>query len=178
MSVVPVSSTPEGQEAPHAPGKVVAAVGIDCLEETRHNPQIHGDEVKISRQIHPECWGTDSAQAEEHGLDRRRILRRKSEWRAIVVVQLVDGLIERAVVQGSVEEVVPGILHDEEDTNLKNNLPPGREWHAIVEAPVCCQGMEEPNLGKLDGDVAEKNDAGAVKLVVPGRHLCLFPQAC
>lgn len=36
---------PERQEMVQTPGELVARVGVDCLEQTEHNPDVHGEDV-------------------------------------------------------------------------------------------------------------------------------------
>lgn len=73
------------------------------------------------------------------------------------MVHLVDGLVQGRPVGAAVHPVVPSVLEDEEDCNLVGHLPPGGERHAVVETAPGGDGVEEPNLRKLDGEVTEEN---------------------
>lgn len=86
VHVVMVSAGPEGQEVVQAPGEVVATVGIDGLEEAQDNPEVHGDEVKLAGQSNPNDRDADGADAEEHGLDRARVLSGHAKGSAVGVV--------------------------------------------------------------------------------------------
>ena len=48
MDVVVVGTGPEGKDVVQAPGKFVTAVGVDGLEQAADDPEIHGQDVKIS----------------------------------------------------------------------------------------------------------------------------------
>lgn len=113
VHVVVIGTGPEGQDVAQAPGEVVAAVGIDGLEETKDDPDIHGDEMKVTGDGEQNNRRTNDTHAEEHSLNRRSVLGGQTKWSRIGVVHLVNSLIKRSVVQSSMEPVVPGILHDE-----------------------------------------------------------------
>lgn len=164
MEVVVVSTGPEREDAPQAPGKIVSAVSVDGLEETSDDPGVHGEEMEIVREVHPESRGSDGAEAEDHGFDGRRVFSGKTEGSGVVVVKLVNSLIEGAVVKRPVSEVVPGIFEDEENTDLENHLPERGEWYTEVHAEEMRDGVEEPDLREFDGEMAEKDDTSAVSL--------------
>lgn len=50
--------------------------------------------------------------------------------------------------------VVPGVFEDEEDGDLVGHCEEGREWDRGAEAAVLGHGVEEPDLGELDCEVA------------------------
>ena len=70
------------------------------------------------------------------------------------MVKLVDHPVKRAVVQSPVEPVVPCILHDKEDGDVESHLAERRERNAEVHAEIGGNRVEEPDLGKLNGEVA------------------------
>ena len=90
------------------------------------------------------------------------------------MVHLVNGPVDGAVVKPTVEPVVPGILHDEEDQDLHGHLPERRERNTIFEAEVVRDGVEEPDLRQFDGAVLEEDEEGAVPLFFPGRNFLLL----
>jgi hypothetical protein len=47
MDIVMLGAGPEGQEMVQTPRELVAAVGINGLEETQNDPDIHGQDVEI-----------------------------------------------------------------------------------------------------------------------------------
>lgn len=164
VEIVVVGTGPEGEEVPQAPREVVTAVGIDGLDETEENPRVHGEEVEVVGEVDPDGGRADGAETENHDFDGRRVLGGETEGSRVVVVELVDGLIERAVVKRPMGEIVPGILHDEEDADLVGHLPHRGERHAIVHSAPGRDGMEEPDLREFDGEVAEEDNESAVSL--------------
>lgn len=177
VRVVVVGSGPDGQEVPQAPGEVVARVGVNGLEKTQNNPHVHGDQVKVASQGDPENRTTNSSNGKQHNLDGGGVFRSEAERRRVRVVQLVDVLVEWAVVQGAVEPVVPGVLHDEENSDLVGHLEPRRERYSVVHTEEGSNRVEEPNLGKLNSDMADENEGGAVELFSPRRDF-LLSQMC
>lgn len=174
VRVVVVGSSPDGQEVSQAPGEVIARVGVDGLEETQNDPHVHGDQVEVASQRDPENRATNSSNSEQHDLYRGSVLSSQTEGSRIRVVQLVDVLVQWAVVQSAMEPVVPSILHNEEDGDLVGHLEQRREGHAIVHTKVSGDRVEEPDLRKFNGDVADKNEGGAIKLFFPRRDFLLL----
>ena len=164
VHVVVLGTGPEGHEVVQAPGKVVARVGVDGLPQPQHDPDVDCQDVQIVGEAAPDDGQAHSAKAEAHDFDRRRVLGREPEGRRVGVVDLVDVAVERAPVQRAVEPVVPGVFHDEEDGDLVGHLGPVRERHARVHAKVLAQGVEEPDLGEFDREVAEQHQLGALPL--------------
>jgi hypothetical protein len=54
--------------------------------------------------------------------------------------------------------VVPGVLQDKENSDLVGHGEEAREWYGGLEAEVLAHGVEEPDLGKLDSEVREKDE--------------------
>lgn len=169
-----VGTRPEGQEVPQAPGEVVAAVRVNGLAQAQDDPEVHGDEMQVARQAHPGDGRAHDADAEEESLDRGGVLGRQAEGGAVRVVELVDGAVEGPVVQHPVEPVVPRVLDHEEDADDHGHLPQGREGHAVVHAEVHGRRVEEPDLGELDGEVAEEDKGGAFPLFLPCWYFLLL----
>lgn len=167
MHVVVLRTRPEGKEVAQAPREVIARVRVDSLEQTENDPHIHGEQVQVTSNRHPQDGTADSTNSQQHNLDRRSILGSKTEGRRVSVMQLVDVLVERAVVQRAVEPVVPSIFHDEESSDLVSHLEQGREGHAVVHAEKDGDRVEEPNLWQLNGDMADKDEGSAIKLLAP-----------
>jgi len=114
VKIVVVSASPERDEAAQAPRKVIAAVRVDGLEESQDDPSKHGHQVEVTHNRNPDDGCADNAEAEEHSLNRGRVLGGEAEWCAVGVVKLMNVLVERTVMQCSVEPVMPGIFEDEE----------------------------------------------------------------
>lgn len=165
---------PEGQEVAQTPWEIIAGVRVDGLEETQDNPHVHGEQVQVTGKGDPEDGAAYGSNGQQHNFNWRGVLGGKTKRSRVGVVQLVDVLVERAVVQSAVEPVVPGVFHDEEDGDLVGHLEPGREGDTVVHAKVHGNGVEEPDLRELDGDVADKDKGSAVKLLAPRRNFLLF----
>lgn len=75
---------------------------IDSLKQSEHDPNIHGKDVQVTRQRAPQDRAADSAKTEHHDFDRGSIFRGQTEWRTVLVVDLVDHLIQAWRMQSSV----------------------------------------------------------------------------
>lgn len=146
VDVVVVGAGPEWEEVVQTPGEVVAAVGVDGLEEAADNPHVHSEEVEITGDGDPENGTSDGSQGEKHNLDRRSVLSGQTERRRVGVVELVDHLVKGAVVQSSVEPVMPGVLEDEENSDVEGHLAKRGEGDAEFHAEVGRDGVEQPDL--------------------------------
>lgn len=90
------------------------------------------------------------------------------------MVHFVDGLVERTIVKAAVEPVVPCILHDEENGNLRGHLPNGWERDVVGHAEVDGNGVEEPDLRKLSSEMADEDNGGTVPLLLQGGDLLVL----
>ncbi|EKG20031.1 hypothetical protein MPH_02662 [Macrophomina phaseolina MS6] len=116
-------------------------------------------------------------ETEDKHLNWRRILSGQAEGSRVVVVDLVDVLVKEGEnVHGTVGPVVPRILEDEENGNLIGHLERGRERYASFEAEVLSHGVEQPDLGQLDGEVAQQHQGGALPLLLGGGNFGLVPR--
>ena len=48
VSIVMISTGPEGKEIVQAPWEIVTAVSINGLKETKDDPEIHGQDVELT----------------------------------------------------------------------------------------------------------------------------------
>lgn len=80
------------------------------------------------------------------------------------MVQLVNSLVKRAVVQCTMEEVVPCILHNKENGDVHSYLGHRGKGDAIIHAKVSGDGVEEPDLWQLHREMREKHEASAIPL--------------
>lgn len=60
------------------------------------------------------------------------------------MVDLVNGFVKRTPVKSAMKEVVPCVLHNEEDCDLVCHRPERREGNCGGETEVLSHGMEEP----------------------------------
>ena len=68
-----------------------------------------------------------------------RILRCESKGSRELVVQFVDVLVDRLVVQCTMGEVVPEVLHDEEESDLGNaetSVGGLENWSCELDSPA------------------------------------------
>lgn len=93
VDVVMISTSPEGKEVVQAPGELVARVGVDGLEETKDDPNVHGKDVEVLGNGAPEDGDTDGAETQTHDLDRGSVFSGETEGSRVLVVDLVDGLV-------------------------------------------------------------------------------------
>ena len=173
VDVVVLGARPERQEVVQGPGELVAGVRVDGLEEAAHDPEVHGQDVQVAGDGAPGDGAEDRAGAEDHDFDGGGVLGGEAEGGGVVVVDLVDGAVERAPVHGAVGPVVPGVLDDEEDGDVHGHLPERGEGHARVHAEEDGHGVEDPDLGELDGEVGEEDHFRAVPLLGGGGDFAL-----
>lgn len=174
VNVVVLGASPDRQEVAQAPGEVVAAVGVDGLEETEGDPDVHGQEVKLAGDGEDKDGRSDDTDTEETSLNGRSVLSSQTERSRVKVVHLVDASVERAVVKSAVEPVVPGVFHDEEESNLPSHGEDRGERDAVVHAEVGGNGVEEPDLRQFGGEVADEDDGGAIPLLLQGGDLLVL----
>lgn len=144
VKIVVVGTGPERQEVVKTPREFVTAVGINGLEQTQDNPNVHGEDVKVSGESTPEDGATDGTKAQEHHFNRRRVFGSQTERSGVLVMNLMDSLVEGAPVKSAVQEVVPSILHDEENCNLVGHGPEGGEGDRSLQTTELSHWVEQP----------------------------------
>lgn len=175
VNIVVLSASPERKEVVQAPGELIATVRIDGLEQTEDDPAVHGQDVEILGDGAPDDGASYGTETEDHDFDRRGVLSSQTEGRRVLVVNLVDVLVkERAGVHETVSPVVPRVLHHEEDGDLVGHLVEGRKRDVGFETEVLAHGVEQPDLGKLDGEVGQKDERCTLQLLPGGGNLVLF----
>lgn len=144
VEVVVIRTGPERQEVVKTPGEFIATVRVDGLEQTQDNPDVHGENVQVTGEGAPDDWAADGSETEDHDLDRGGIFGSQTEGRRILVVNLVNSLVERTPMQGTVGEVVPGIFHHKKDRDLVSHSPEGGERNRSRETEELSHWVEEP----------------------------------
>lgn len=105
----------------------------------------------------PQERSADSSETEDEDLDRVSVLSRKSERSRELVVNLVDVLVEGAVVHDPVHGVVPGVLHHEEQRELRDNLSQAGEGHLPrLHSDRSGEGVEQVDLQRRRGRVVRQ----------------------
>lgn len=164
--VMVVSTSPERHPVVQADREVVARVGIDRLEETQDDPDVHRDNVQVLREGTQHERTTDRTHTQDQNLERVRILRSKTERRAELVVHLVDVLVQRTPVERAVRPVVEGVLKHKEQADLPRHLEPRGERNIVGrQAKVLADGVEAPDLRKFHREVTQKHELRAAPLL-------------
>lgn len=174
MHIMVIGTSPERQEVVQTPGELITRMGIDGLEEATDNPDVHGNDMQVLRQRAEDDGKSDSAESEDHGFERRGIFRGKTEWSAVLVVELVDHLVQARSVQSSVKPIVPSVFEDKEQSDLPGHGCPGGERDAGGQTEVLGHRVEEPDLRELDSEMGEEDEFGAGPLFCQGRHFLLL----
>lgn len=174
VSVMMISTGPEGKEVVQTPWELVTAVGIDSLEETEDNPEIHCQDVELTSNQNPDDRYTGRAKTEYHDFNGRCVLGSQSEWSRVLVVDLVNTSVKRAPVHCAMNPVMPSILKYKEDGDVESHCLPARERDTCVHAAVFRHWVEKPDLGELDSEVAEENQFRALPLFGRGWDLLVL----
>lgn len=127
VEVVMVSASPDRQEMVKTPRKFVATVGIDSLEQAQDNPGVHGENMQVTSDSTPEDRAADGPEAENHHFNRGSIFSSQTKRCGILMVDFVNGFVEWTPMKSSMEEIVPSVLHHEENRNLICHGPGGWE---------------------------------------------------
>jgi hypothetical protein len=169
-----ISTGPEGEEVVQAPWELVTAVGINSLEETEDNPEIHRQDVELTSNQDPDDRYTDRAKTENHDFNGRCVLGSQSEWSRVLVVDLVDTSVKRAPVHCAMTPVMPSILKYKEDSDVESHCLPAWERDTGVHAAVFRHWVEKPDLRELDSEVAQENQFRALPLFGRGWNLLVL----
>lgn len=102
VQVVVVSTSPERKEVVKAPWELVATVGINGLEETQHDPNVHCQDMQVTGERTPHNWTPDSTESKDHNFNWRSIFSSQAKGSGILVVNFVDGFVKGAPVESTV----------------------------------------------------------------------------
>jgi hypothetical protein len=144
MHIMMIRARPKRQEMMQAPRKLIAAMRVNCLEQSTHDPEIHSQDMQIASYRAPEDRRADGSQAEHHHFDRGGVFGGEAEGRGVLMVDFVDVFVQGAPVHGAVGPVVPCVFHDEEDADLAYHCPDWGERDGGGEAEVLGHWVEEP----------------------------------
>lgn len=89
------------------------------------------------------------------------------------MVDLVNVLVEGTPVHCAVHPVMPGILENEENGDVEGHLVDAGERDGGAQTEELAHGVEEPDLGELDGEVGEEDEEGTLPLFPCGRDFLL-----
>lgn len=93
MEIVVISTGPEGEDMLERPREVVSAVSIDGLEETKDDPDVHGEYVEVTSAKDVENRASDRPSTENEDFGWMGVLSSKAEGSRIFVVNFMDVLV-------------------------------------------------------------------------------------
>lgn len=160
-----LGTSPEWQEVVQTPWEFISAVSIDGLEEAEDDPDVHREDVKVASGENPKDGHHDGAESENQHFNWRCVLSGETEWRRILVMNLVDVLVKGAPMHSAMKPVVPCILQHEKDGNLEGHLRQAWERHAKIHATVFCHWVKEPDLWQFDGEMIDEDPFCAIPLL-------------
>lgn len=73
-------------------------MSIDSLEQAKRDPSVNREDVQVLRNVAVKQRSTDCAHPKYENLKRMRVLGGKAEGSRVLVVDLVNVLVERAIV--------------------------------------------------------------------------------
>lgn len=130
------------------------------------NLAYHRDQVHVSATSPaPQQRASDGSESEDENLDGVSVLSRESEGSRELVVNLVDVLVQSAVVHQPVDRVVPRILHHEEQRKLGDDLGQAGERHLPRLHPDRSrERVKQVNLMGARSDQSATGDRGVRRL--------------
>jgi hypothetical protein len=100
VEVVVVSTGPEGEDVLERPGEIVSAVSIDGLEETKNDPDVHGEDVEVSSAEDVKNRTSYRSGTEDEDLSGVGVLGSQAEGSRVFVVNFVNMLVHGTPVEG------------------------------------------------------------------------------
>lgn len=98
MVVMVVSASPNGQKVSERPGKVVARVRVNSLEQTQNNPADHGNQVHVTKVVGPQKRTANGTETSNSNFNGMRVLGGQSKRCGVLMVLLMNVLVKRAIV--------------------------------------------------------------------------------
>lgn len=171
MFIVVVGSSPEGENVVQRPRELVTRVGIHRLEQSKTDPECDGEQVQVTREVAPDHGNSNSTHAQKRNLDWVSVFCGHSKWSSIAVMLFMDVLVESAVVQASVEPVMPRVLQDEEKGQVEENLAHRRERNSELDSNLLGYGVEKPDGERFHEEVRSQYRLETLPLLLVGRKL-------
>lgn len=116
-----VGTGPEGEEVSERPREVVARMSVDCLPETKSDPNVDGEDVKVIPEYSVQEWSRDRSLREDQNFKRMGIFGGDTNRSRELVVELVNVLVQRTIVQSPVSPVMESVFKDEEKGDLRSH---------------------------------------------------------
>jgi hypothetical protein len=171
--IVPIRAAPERHDSPETPGEIVAGMRIDGLELPQCYPRQHCHQVYVAFHQSQEQRGPDGAEAQQESLPGTGVLGCQPEGRGVLVVDAVDGAVERPPVHGAMQPVVVCVFEEEEGDYLCGESAEVREGGGEAQAAEFHHWVEEDDEGELDDEVDEEDVFRAGPLLYCGRRRLL-----
>lgn len=166
------STRPEGKDMLEGPREIISRVSIDGLEQSESDPNVHGEDVEVLSEEAVEKRASEGSGSKDEDFSGVGVFSSEAEGGRVLVVDLVDMLIEGAVMEHLVSNIVEEVLKDEEECNLRSNGAQGRQGNLVGRhAESLSQGMEQPNGGELDSEMREQDTLGTFPLLSSRRNL-------
>lgn len=86
VHIVVLRASPEGKEVAQAPREVIARVRVDSLEQTEDNPHVHGEQMQVTSDRHPQDGTANGPNSQQHDLDWGGIFSGKTKGCRVGVV--------------------------------------------------------------------------------------------
>lgn len=118
VNIMVVRTGPKRQKVVQAPWELIAAVRVDCLEETADNPQVHGQNMQISGECTPQNRGAYGTKAEDQDFYWGGVFCGKPKRCGILMMDFMDVFVEGAPMKCSMRPIMPRILNHKEYGNL------------------------------------------------------------
>lgn len=122
MNIVVLGASPEREEVMQTPWEFVSGVCIDGLEQTHGDPNVNSENVKVAEECAPEKRRANGPDSQEENLDGRCVFGGKAEGGGVRVVNFVHVPVKPAPMERAVRPVVPGVFHDEENSDLEGHF--------------------------------------------------------
>lgn len=154
VEVVVVSTSPEGEDVLEGPGEIVSAVSIDGLEETKNDPDVHGEDVEVSSAEDVKNRTSYRSGTEDEDLSGVGVLGSQAEGSRVFVVNFVNMLVHGTPVEGLMGEEVEHVFVNEEKRDLENGFLPSWEGDMPgAHSETLGDWMEQPNERELHSEM-------------------------
>jgi len=167
VEVVVISTSPEGEDMLERPREIVSAVSVNGLEETEDDPDVHGEDVKVSGAKDVENRTGDRPSTEDEDFSWMGVLSSKSEGSRVLVVNFVDVFVHGTPVEGLMGEEMEHVFVNEEERDLECDIFPSGEGNLPgAHSETLGNWVEQPNQGELYGEMRKKYALRALPLVL------------
>lgn len=122
MNIVVLGTSPEREEVMQTPREFVSGVCVDGLKQTHGDPNVNSEDVKVAEESTPEKRRAHGSDSQEENFDGRCVFGGEAEGGSVRVVNFVYVSVKPAPMKRAVRPVVPGVFHDEENSDLEGHF--------------------------------------------------------